>query len=172
MSTILNYAQMSSSSESDYQFDTACADADNTVVVQAGRLKIGSLLIMKGFPCAVTSFFTAKTGKHGSCKAMICAKDIFTGKAYEETYGTKQMIRAPHVTVGEYTVLDCQDDGFLCLQKADGSLKEDLGLKDFQRELHSAIKHCISADKHDCLVRVQNWAGQELVLAMREGEPH
>ena len=44
-------------------------------------MKPGSLLIMKDeYPCKVTAFSTAKPGKHGSAKAMITGKDIFTNK--------------------------------------------------------------------------------------------
>ena len=54
--------------------------------------------MMKGeFPCKVINFSTAKPGKHGSAKAMITGKDIFTDKQYEETFGTGDMIPAPVV---------------------------------------------------------------------------
>ena len=69
---------------------------------------------MKGeFPCKVTSFSTAKPGKHGSAKAMITGKDIFTDKQYEETFGTGDMIQAPVVTNIEYNCLDCDAAGAL-----------------------------------------------------------
>ena len=37
----------------------------------AGSLKKGDLVMIKGHPCKVMSMSTAKTGKHGSAKAMV-----------------------------------------------------------------------------------------------------
>ena len=69
---------------SDNEFIQGDAGAANITLVEAGRRKPGSLLMMKGeFPCKVVSFSTAKPGKHGSAKAMITGKDIFTDKQYE-----------------------------------------------------------------------------------------
>ena len=82
------------------QGDSGAADIQ---LVEAGRRKPGSLLMMKEeWPCKVTQFSTAKPGKHGSAKAMITAKDIFTDKQYEETFGTGDMIPAPVVVNTEY----------------------------------------------------------------------
>ena len=78
---------------SDYDFETGDAGAANITMVEAGRRKPGSLLMMKGdYPCKVVSFTTAKPGKHGSAKAIITGKDIFTDKHFEETFGTDEMI--------------------------------------------------------------------------------
>merc|ERR1740117_930000 len=86
----------------------------------------GKVLMMKDvFPCKVTAFATAKPGKHGSAKAMVTAKDIFTDKQYEETFGTGDMIPAPIVTKQEYQLLDLdEDEGNLTLMDlASGEMK-------------------------------------------------
>ena len=102
-------------------------------LVEAGRRKPGTLLMMKGeFPCKVISFSTDKPGKHGSAKAMITGKDIFTDKQYEETFGTGDMIPAPVVVKTEYTCLDVEEDGTLQLLTKDGEMKEDLKLSEFE----------------------------------------
>ena len=62
------------------------------------------------FPCKVTAFSTAKPGKHGSAKAMITGKDIFTDKQYEETFGTGDMTPAPEVSKTEFTCMNINDD--------------------------------------------------------------
>ena len=68
-------------SDDDNQFEQGDAGASITELAEAGRMKPGSLLMMKEtFPCKVTAFSTAKPGKHGSAKAMITGKDIFTDK--------------------------------------------------------------------------------------------
>ena len=66
---------------SDNEFEQGDSGASNVELAEAGRMKPGSYIMMKGeFPCKVVSFSTAKPGKHGSAKAMITGKDIFTDK--------------------------------------------------------------------------------------------
>lgn len=99
---------------SENEFEQGEAGSSNTKLVEAGRAKPGSLIMLKDlqFPCKVTAFSTAKPGKHGSAKAMITGKDIFTDKQYEETFGTGDMTPAPIVEKTEYQCISI-DDGFL-----------------------------------------------------------
>merc|ERR1712100_583868 len=91
------------SAMSDNEFEAGESYGSINSVGEAGRMKPGSLLIMKDtFPCKVTAFATAKPGKHGSAKAMITGKDIFTDKQYEETFGTGDNIPVPIVKKKEY----------------------------------------------------------------------
>ena len=111
-------------SDEENDFVKGDSGALNTELVEAGRRKPGSLLMMKGeFPCKVVSFSTAKPGKHGSAKAMITGKDIFTDKQYEETFGTGDMIPAPVVKKTEYTCIDVNDEGYLMLMTPEGEMK-------------------------------------------------
>ena len=113
---------------SENEFETGDSGALNTELAEAGRMKPGSLIIMKEqFPCKVTAFSTAKPGKHGSAKAMITAKDIFTDKQYDETFGTGDMIPRPIVTKTEVMCIDI-DDGYVHLMMPDGEIKSDLAL--------------------------------------------
>ena len=104
-------------SGSENEFDQGDSGALNTELAEAGRMKPGSLIIMKEqFPCKVTAFSTAKPGKHGSAKAMITAKDVFTDKQYDETFGTGDMIPRPIIKKLEYTLVDVEtDSGILSL---------------------------------------------------------
>ena len=62
----------------EFEFQTGSSGSGLIEKVSAGSLKKGDLVIMKEHPCKVVSFSTAKTGKHGSAKAMITGIDIFT----------------------------------------------------------------------------------------------
>merc|ERR1712151_381685 len=116
-------------SDEENEFIKGDSGALTTELVEAGRRKPGSLLMMKDeFPCKVVNFSTAKPGKHGSAKAMITGKDIFTDKQYEETFGTGDMIPAPVIVNTEYTCLDCNEDNVLMLLTKEGEMKEDLSL--------------------------------------------
>lgn len=82
--------------------------------------------MIKGFPCKVNDYSTAKPGKHGSAKASIVGKDIFTNKTYEDTCPTSANVMIPIVTKTEYEVADVDEDDFVSLIQEDGSLKSDL----------------------------------------------
>ncbi len=84
--------------------------------------------MLKGFPCKVTDYSTAKPGKHGSAKAAIVGLDIFTGKKYEDSMPTAANVKVPTVNKIEYEVADVAEDDFVSLIREDGSLKEDLKL--------------------------------------------
>ena len=158
---------------SDNDFETGDSGALNTELAEAGRMKPGSLIIMKEqFPCKVTAFSTAKPGKHGSAKAMITAKDIFTDKQYDETFGTGDMIPRPIVTKTELMCMDCDEDGALALLTAEGEPKEDLNLptESHLSEVGAAIRRILEAGTKECLVTYQKWGDREQVVAVREGQ--
>ena len=157
---------------SENEFDQGESGALNTELAEAGRMKPGSYIIMKEqWPCKVTAFSTAKPGKHGSAKAMITAKDIFTDKQYEETFGTGDMIPRPIVTKTESTLLCVDDDGKLDIMLADGTMKEDLNLptEAHLSDVVANIRRIIDAGTKECLVTVQKWGDKEQVVAVREG---
>jgi translation initiation factor 5A len=87
--------------------------------------------MLKGFPCRVSDYSTAKPGKHGSAKATIVGIDIFTGKKYEDGGPTASNIMVPEVSKKEYEVLDVNEDGYASLNNEEtGQLKEDLKVED------------------------------------------
>ena len=157
---------------SDNEFEHVDSGASNTSLVDAGRMKPGTLLMMKGeFPCRVIAFSTAKPGKHGSAKAMITGKDIYTDKQYEETFGTGDMIPAPNVVKTEYNCLDCDPSDMLTLLTDTGDTKEDMNLPTAEhlKDVCKKIKEILEAGKKECLVTVQKWGDREQVTAVREG---
>ena len=93
----------------DEEFETTDAGASKTEKVESQRLKNGSLVMIKGFPCKVTEVSTAKPGKHGSAKVILKGKDILTGKVYDCTYHSGDMVDAPITKRDEYTLLNIED---------------------------------------------------------------
>ena len=157
---------------SENEFDTGDSGALNTELAEAGRMKPGSLIIMKEqWPCKVTAFSTAKPGKHGSAKAMITAKDIFTDKQYDETFGTGDMIPRPIVTKTELMCMDVDEDGVLSLLTADGEEKSDLNIptESHLSDVGAMIRRILAAGTKECLVTYQKWGDKEQVVACREG---
>ena len=156
---------------SDNEFEQGDAGSSVTELAEAGRMKPGSLIMLKGeFPCKVTAFSTAKPGKHGSAKAMITGKDIFTDKQYEETFGTGDMIPRPIVSKLEYSCLSVDGD-FLQLLTQAGEMKEDVKLptKAHLVEIAKKIQEILEAGTKECLVTVQTWGDKQQVVGVREG---
>ena len=56
--------------------------------VEIRTLKVGRFCVVDDEAYKILSISKSKPGKHGSAKAMITGKDIFTDKQYEETFGT------------------------------------------------------------------------------------
>lgn len=84
--------------------------------------------MLKGFPCKVTEYSTAKPGKHGSAKATIVGIDIFTNKKYEDTAPTSATMQVPNVTKKEYAIADISADHFVSRIMDDGTIDETLKL--------------------------------------------
>ena len=138
----------------DNDFEQGDSGASINELAEAGRMKPGSLIIMKDvYPCKVTAFSTAKPGKHGSAKAMITAKDIFTDKQYDETFGTGDMIPRPIVAKTEMQVIGYEDDQ-VTIMTPEGELKEDLNFptESHLSDLRGKILAIVDAGEKECLV--------------------
>lgn len=157
-------------SDQDEQFENTDAGASMTEKVESQRLKNGSLVMVKGFPCKVTEVSTAKPGKHGSAKVIIKAKDILSAKVYECTFHSGDMIDAPIVKRTEYTLLNIEEDQLQLLDAA-GEMKEDVNLPEDEhlREVAQKIKDIFEEGKRECLVTVIATLGKEQVVDVREG---
>merc|ERR1712110_27845 len=102
-------------------FETADAGASHTYPMQAGEIRKGSHLMIKGHPCKCIEVSTSKTGKHGHAKAHIVALDIFTGKKYEDLCPTSHNVSSPFVKRTEYQVLNVEEKtGEVSLLQANG----------------------------------------------------
>jgi len=155
----------------DYEFQNVDAGSAGIEKVSAGSLKKGDLVMIKGNPCKVVSFSTAKVGKHGSAKAMVTGIDIFTSNKHESTFGSGDMIDAPLVKKNEYTLVNIEDDGFVHLMNDAGDIKEDLKLPedDWLKDEAARIRRIFEEGKKECLVQVVAAMGKEKIIGVREG---
>jgi len=154
----------------DEEFENTDAGASLTEKVESQRLKNGSLVMMKGFPCKVTDVSTAKPGKHGSAKVILKGKDIFTGKQYECTYHSGDMVDAPITKRDEYTLLNI-DDNQLEMLTSEGEVKSDINFPEDEhmKDTVAKIKEIFEEGKKECLVTVLASMGKEMVVDVREG---
>ena len=54
--------------------------------MEAGQVRKGGFIMIKGNPCKVSDVSTSKTGKHGHAKCNFIAYNIFNNKKLEDTY--------------------------------------------------------------------------------------
>ena len=157
-------------SDNDEKFEVADAGASNCEKTDTNRLKNGSLVMMKGFPCKVTDVSTAKPGKHGSAKVILKGRDILTGKVYECTFHAGDMVDAPIVKRSEYQVLNI-DGEQLDLLDPSGEVKSDVNLPQHEhlKDVANKIQAIFEEGKKECLVTVINCMGTEQVDSVREG---
>lgn len=155
----------------DEQFENTDAGASMCDKTDTNRLKPGSLVMIKGFPCKVTDVSTAKPGKHGSAKVILKGKDIFTQKVYDCTYHAGDMVDAPIVKRVEYTLLNIDDDS-LELLDANGEVKSDNNMPEAEHlsDVKKMIKDLFEEGKKECLVTVLGALGKELVIECRAGQ--
>merc|ERR1712118_462324 len=112
-------------------FESTDSGASLVYPQQAGELRKGSHVMIKGHACKVAEVTTSKTGKHGHAKAHIVALDIFTSKKYEDLCPTSHNVEVPFVKRNEMQVLTAdKDSGETSLLLENGETKDDLFLPD------------------------------------------
>ncbi|KAF6147209.1 hypothetical protein GIB67_039339 [Kingdonia uniflora] len=118
------------SDEGELHLETADAGASKTYPMQAGAIRKGGHIVIKGRACKVVEVSTSKTGKHGHAKCHFVALDIFNGKKLEDIVPSSHNCDVPHVTRIDYQLIDISEDGFVSLLTENGNTKDDLRLPD------------------------------------------
>ena len=113
----------------DFNMDTGAAGAAHTYPSEAGQIRKGAHIVIKGRPCKVVNVSTSKTGKNGHAKCNFTAIDIFTGKKLEDIVPSSHTAYVPNVTRIEYTLLDINDEDFMSLMDDGGDSREDLKVR-------------------------------------------
>lgn len=127
-------------SDEENTFEKGDAGSADCTPVSYGDIKKGGYCMLKGNPCKVTEYSTAKPGKHGSAKATIVGIDIFTNKKYEDTAPTGATGSVPNVVKEELEVADIDEDDFVSVILPDGDLKTDLKLPAEDEECYNELK--------------------------------
>lgn len=153
------------------EFEKVEAGSADCTPTQAGSVKKGGYCMLKGFPCKVTEYSTAKPGKHGSAKATIVGIDIFTNKKYEDTAPTSSTMQVPNVSKVELEVADVSEDHFVSAILDDGSLKEDLKLPEDDEEAFGMLKKIWDErGERQVYFTIQKAVGKEKYIAGRYKE--
>merc|ERR1712010_191244 len=117
-----------SDDDAQYEVNTGDAGSAATVSVEAGQIRKGGYIMIKGKPCKVRDVSVSKTGKHGHAKCKFSAVDIFTGNTCEELCPSTHSIDIPVVTKKDWMIQGLQDETYVLLMDDEGEMREDLQL--------------------------------------------
>lgn len=124
-----------------YDIETGDAGASDTISVEAGQIRKGGYIMIKGKPCKVKDISVSKTGKHGHAKCKFSASDIFTGTPCEELCPSTHSINVPIVTKKEWIITGIQDETYVLLMNDNGDMREDLQLPNVRYKTDDDIKN-------------------------------
>ena len=156
--------KMSTTTVEDYDFTSGEAGASETIPMEAGQIRKGGLIMIKGRPCKVADVSTSKTGKHGHAKCNFIAYDIFNNKKYEDMIPSTHGTTVPVVSRSEYSLIDISDDDFMTIMDQNGETREDLQLPNFPENYGYELKNEFEEGKQ-LVVTVLKACGQEQVIS-------
>ena len=154
----------------DETFETTDAGSSHTYPMEAGQIRKGGFIMIKGNPCKVSDVSTSKTGKHGHAKCHFVAIDIFSGKKMEDLVPAGHTTSVPFVKKEEFQCIDCDEDGFVTVITAAGDTRSDLKLPSEMNptppgadELSQKIRDLLGEEK-DFYVIMQSACGIEQIM--------
>jgi len=155
-------------SDDDYAIETADAGASATIPMEAGAIKKGGFIMIKGRPCKVINIAVSKTGKHGHAKCNFTATDIFTGKKLEDMVPSSHGTTVPIVTKTEWEIIDISEDGELTLMDEGGNQKIDVNLPTVPEGFGEEIEKAWDGGENTITVTVQAAVGEEQIVAYKK----
>lgn len=148
-------------------FETTEAGASETIPMEAGQIRKGGYICIKGRPCKVVSVSTSKTGKHGHAKCNFTATDIFNGKKLEDIVPSTHGTTVPNVFRTEYTLLDISDEDYLSLMDEHGEQREDLKMPSYPDDLEKTIREGFASGE-ELVLTVVKAMGEEHVMSAKK----
>mmetsp|Transcript_23608 Transcript_23608/g.46965 ORF Transcript_23608/g.46965 Transcript_23608/m.46965 type:complete len:160 (+) Transcript_23608:79-558(+) len=155
-------------SDNEYNIESADAGASATIPMEAGQIKKGGYIMIKGKPCKVLSISVSKTGKHGHAKCNFLAVDIFTGKKLEDMVPSSHGTTVPVVVRSEWEIIDIGEDDELTLMDEGGDQKTDVNLPGYPDTMAQEIRDAWNEGENQVSVTVQAAVGIEQVIAFKK----
>jgi len=159
-------------SDDEPTFETGDAGSADTYPAEAGSLRKGAHVMLKGKPCKISEVTSSKTGKHGHAKCHFVGNDIFTEKKYEDLMPAGHNMPVPFVKRTEYQLLNADGDtGEVSLLVGEtGETKDDLNLPqdtDTDKKVREDILKKFE-EGVDCMVAVLSACGQEKIVGVSQ----
>eukprot|EP00558_Chaetoceros_sp_UNC1202_P002658 CAMPEP_0197246586 /NCGR_PEP_ID=MMETSP1429-20130617/16740_1 /TAXON_ID=49237 /ORGANISM="Chaetoceros sp., Strain UNC1202" /LENGTH=159 /DNA_ID=CAMNT_0042707279 /DNA_START=41 /DNA_END=520 /DNA_ORIENTATION=+ len=154
-------------SDDDYVIETTDAGASAVIPMEAGNIKKGGYIMIKGRPCKVLSIAVSKTGKHGHAKCNFTATDIFTGKKLEDMVPGSHGTTVPIVSKADWEIIDIDEDGAVTLMDEGGNQKVDVNLPHIPDGFGEEIRTAWDEGNKTVQVSVQTAVGEEAIVAYK-----
>mmetsp|Transcript_10266 Transcript_10266/g.15167 ORF Transcript_10266/g.15167 Transcript_10266/m.15167 type:complete len:160 (+) Transcript_10266:147-626(+) len=155
-------------SDEDYAIETTDAGASSTIPCEAGQIKKGGYIMIKGKPCKVLSISVSKTGKHGHAKCNFLAVDIFTGKKLEDMVPSTHGTTVPVVNKSDWEIIDIGEDDELTLMDEGGNQKVDVNLPTIPEGFGEEIREAWNGGENQVMVTVQSAVGIEQIVSYKK----
>jgi len=155
-------------SDSEYAIESSDAGAAACIPMEAGQIKKGGYIMIKGKPCKVLSISVSKTGKHGHAKCNFLAVDIFTGKKLEDMVPSSHGTTVPVVVRTEWEIIDIGEDGELTLMDEAGNQKTDVNLPPVPVNMAQEIRDMWADGENQVSCTVQAAVGIEQVVMFKK----
>ena len=152
----------------DYVIESTDAGSSLTIPMEAGAIKKGGFMVVKGRASKVLSISVSKTGKHGHAKCNFLVVDIFNGRKYEDMVPSTHGALVPLVARTEWNIMDITDEGFVSLFNEGGDQKDDLKLPDYPEDLAKEITEAWAEGDNEVAVSVQASMGIEQIIAYKK----
>lgn len=150
-----------------YVIETGDSGASATIPMEAGQIKKGGHMMIKGKPCKVLSISVSKTGKHGHAKCNFLATDIFTGKKLEDMIPSTHGTTVPIVNRSDWELIDIEDDEVTLMDEG-GNQKTDLNLPTYPATMAKEIRDAWDGGENSVMVTVQSAVGIEQIISWKK----
>merc|ERR1711920_902535 len=151
--------------------EAADAGAATVVPVQAGSIRKGGHIVIKGRPCKVVDVSTSKTGKHGHAKCKFVGVDIFSGKKHEHSSPSTHNCDVPNIIRMKYQLLSIGEGDLVSLMDSNGNTRDDLTLPegtDKLDKLSADITTAFTCEGRDLILTVVSAMGEEQIQSMKD----
>eukprot|EP00581_Thalassiosira_minuscula_P006622 CAMPEP_0183704186 /NCGR_PEP_ID=MMETSP0737-20130205/1605_1 /TAXON_ID=385413 /ORGANISM="Thalassiosira miniscula, Strain CCMP1093" /LENGTH=161 /DNA_ID=CAMNT_0025931009 /DNA_START=52 /DNA_END=537 /DNA_ORIENTATION=+ len=155
-------------SDDEYAIESTDAGASATIPMEAGQIKKGGYIMIKGKPCKVLNISVSKTGKHGHAKCNFTAVDIFTGKKLEDMVPSSHGTTVPVVNRSEWEIIDIGEEGELTLMDEGGNQKTDINLPPYPESMAQEIRDSWAEGENQVSCTVQAAVGIEQVISFKK----
>merc|ERR1719491_605748 len=155
------------SDDGDYAIESVDAGASDTIPCEAGQVKKGGYMMIKGKACKIISISVSKTGKHGHAKCNFLATYIFTGKKLEDMVPSTHGTTVPIVKREDWELIDIDGDEVTLMDEG-GNQKTDLNLPTYPDSMAKDIINTWDGGENSVIVTVQAAVGIEQIVAWKK----
>ncbi|GMH66302.1 hypothetical protein TrLO_g3240 [Triparma laevis f. longispina] len=152
------------SDDNEYAIENTDAGASLEIPCEAGAIKKGGYMNIKGRPCKVLSISVSKTGKHGHAKCNFETVDIFNGKKIMDMVPSTHGTTVPIVNKTEWEIANIDDEDFLSLFDEGGEQKDDVKLPKYPDDLAKKITEAWNDGENTVMVTVQAAMNMEEIV--------